>query len=108
MIQKLIFFIILSLFNISAFADENLDQWYDTDKTYFDLILEGFEVKGYNSSTINLQEGLIYLVFVTVLQKNTEVYECHEYQTLNTNLQTLDMSVICRKLVQPYIRGIGT
>ena len=53
MIQKLIFFIILSLFNISAFADENLDQWYDTDKTYFYLIQEGFEVKGYNSSTIN-------------------------------------------------------
>ena len=83
-------------------------QWLDSKKTYKDLIEEGYEVKSYDSTTIKTDNGLTIIMFVTVLQKNTEVYECHEYQTLNTNLQTLDMSVICRKLVQPYIRGIGT
>ena len=48
------------------------------------------------------------MFFVTVLQKKTQVYECQEYQTLDINMQTLDMNFVCRKLVQPYKRGLGT
>ena len=42
------------------------------------------------------------------LQKNNLVYECQEYQTLDESMQTLNMSPVCRKLVQPYKRGLGT
>ena len=48
------------------------------------------------------------MFFVTVLQKNNIVYECQEYQTLDETMQTLDMNLVCRKLVQPYTRGLGT
>ena len=48
------------------------------------------------------------MMFVTVLQKEKEVFECQEYQTMDDNLQTLDMSLICKKLTQPYLRGVGT
>ena len=48
------------------------------------------------------------MFFVTVLQKDKEVYECQEYQTLDETMQTLDMRFVCRKLVQPYKMGIGT
>ena len=54
------------------------------------------------------QNGYILMFFVTVLQKNNIVYECQEYQTLDETMQTLDMSLVCRKLVQPYKRGLGT
>ena len=48
------------------------------------------------------------MFFVTVLQKNKEVYECQEYQTLDQNMQTVELTFICRKLVQPYEKGLGT
>ena len=48
------------------------------------------------------------LLFVTVLQKNNDLYECQEYQTMDSNLETLDMNIICKQLVQPYQRGLGT
>ena len=48
------------------------------------------------------------MFFVTVLQKDKEVYECQEYQTVNDNLQTLDLAFVCRKITQPYTIGIGT
>jgi hypothetical protein len=48
------------------------------------------------------------MFFVTVLQKNREVYECQEYQTVDENLQTLDLSFVCREITQPYKIGIGT
>ena len=48
------------------------------------------------------------LLFVTVLQKDKELYECQEYQTIDQNLETLDMSLVCKQLVQPYERGVGT
>ena len=55
-------------------ADESsIDQWEDTKKTYKDLISEGFEVKAYDSTTIRSDNGLILILFVTVLQKNNEV-----------------------------------
>ena len=42
------------------------------------------------------------------LIKDNEVYECQEYQTIDKNVETLDMNLICKELVQPYERGIGT
>ena len=95
-------------FSTELFAENNIDQWKDSEKTYKDLIEEGFEIKAYDTNTINVERGLIVLLFITVLQKNKEVFECQEYQTLDENLNTLDMSLICRELTQPYQKGIGT
>ena len=105
-ILSLFLFLILMSFNLQA--DINIDQWQDSKKTYKDLIDEGFEVKAYDTSSIETQNGLILMIFVTVLQKNKEVYECQEYQTLDQNMLTLDLSFICREIVQPYELGIGT
>ena len=108
MFYKIIIFFSLILYSNCVYADANSDQWRDSDKTYYDLIQEGFEVKGYNINSINSESGLILMFFVTVLQKNKKVYECQEYQTFDSNMQTLDMTFICRELVQPYQKGIGT
>ena len=89
-------------------AETNIDQWQDSNKTYKDLVEEGFEVKAYDTSTLTTESGLILMFFVTVLQKDKEVYECQEYQTVDETLQTLDLNFICRKIVQPYKIGIGT
>ena len=62
----------------------------------------------YASKDSTLENGFLLMFFVTVLQKDKKVYECQEYQTLDINLQTLDMSVVCRELVQPYTKGLGT
>ena len=108
--RKLIKFltIIFCMFSVSVLANPNLDQWLDTNKTYKDLINEGYEVKSYSISDIQTNNGLMLLLFVTVLQKDDELYECQEYQTMDQNLETLDMTLICKKLVQPYQRGVGT
>ena len=108
MIYKLLFFIFLLFVNSALYAEPDIDQWEDSEKTYKDLIDEGFEVKAYDTSTLKTESGLILMFFVTVLQKNKEVYECQEYQTVDENLQTLDLSFICRKITQPYKIGIGT
>ena len=108
MIYKFLFFIFLLFANAALYAESDIDQWQDSEKTYLDLIDEGFEVKAYDTSTLKTESGLILMFFVTVLQKNKEVYECQEYQTVDGNLQTLDLSFVCRKLTQPYKRGIGT
>ena len=107
---KLFVSIIISFvfFSYFAYAKNHIDQWIDSDKTYLDLIEEGFEVKGYDTSEIKLDEGLILLLFISVLQKNKEVYECHEYQTLDNTMTTLDMSLVCRKLSQPFTKGLDT
>ena len=42
------------------------------------------------------------------IRDSNEVYECQEYQTIDKNVETLDMNLICKELVQPYERGIGT
>ena len=107
MIYKLLFFIILLFFNSVLYAESDIDQWYDSEKTYKDLIDDGFEVKAYDTSTLKIESGLILMFFVTVLQKDREVYECQEYQTVDENLQTLDLSFVCRKITQPYKIGIG-
>ena len=108
--RKLIkFTTLLSLFfSTTIFANPNLDQWLDSEKTYKDLINEGFEVKSYAINNIETANGLYILLFVTVLQKDNELYECQEYQTIDKMIETLDMTLICKELVQPYERGLGT
>jgi hypothetical protein len=109
LIMKKITLIIFLIFYPTTLLGNNVvDQWTDGEKTYKDLINEGFEIKSYDTNTIKIEGGLIILLFVTVLQKEKEVYECQEYQTLDNNMKTLDMSLVCRKLSQPYKRGIGT
>ena len=108
MIRLLLIFIFIFFYNTFVFADENTDQWKDSNLTYKDLIDQGFKVKAYDTSTITTDGGLIILFFVTVLQKEKKVYECQEYQTLDGNMKTLDMSMICRELTQPYKRGVDT
>ena len=80
----------------------------ESDKSYKDLIDEGFEVKSYDITTIEIQDGIKIILFVTVLQKEKEVFECQEYQTLDESMQTLDLTLICRELTQPFQKGVGT
>ena len=101
-------FILTLIYSCISNANPNLDQWLDTEKTYKDLINDGFEVKSYSINDIQTSNGLTLLLFVTVLQKKDDVYECQEYQTIDQNLETLDLTLICKQLVQPYQRGLGT
>ena len=101
----LLFFILFTSFSN---ANPNADQWIESDKTYKDLINEGFEVKSYAMNNIETANGLYILLFVTVLQKENEIYECQEYQTIDKSIDTLDMTLICKELVQPYEKGLGT
>ena len=89
-------------------ANPNADQWIESDKTYKDLINDGFEVKSYAMNNIETANDLYVLLFVTVLQKNNEIYECQEYQTIDKGIKTLDMTLVCKELVQPYEKGLGT
>ena len=91
-----------------SLADPNNDQWKDSKKTYLDLINEGFEVKGYDVSNFKDSQGNMYMFFVTVLQKGRKIYECQEYQVFDDTMDTLDLSFICRELVQPYKKGLKT
>ena len=104
---NLMFVLMLTLTNLAS-SNPNLDQWLDTEKTYKDLINEGYEVKSYSISDIQTSNGLMLLLFVTVLQKDNDIFECQEYQTMDQNLETLDMNLICKQLVQPYERGLAT
>ena len=100
--------IIVMTFTSLVNANPNTDQWLESEKTYKDLINEGFEVKSYAINNIETANGLYILLFVTVLQKDDELYECQEYQTIDKMIETLDMTLICKELVQPYERGLGT
>ena len=108
--KKLISFIFIIFLFIPqfSFGSPNLDQWLDTEKTYKDLIDDGYEVKSYSISDIKTANGLMLILFVTVLQKDKEIYECQEYQTIDKMIETFDMQLICKQLVQPYERGLGT
>ena len=109
--RKLKFFLIITLFlsfPLILKANPNADQWMESDKSYKDLINEGFEVKSYAMNNIETANGLYILLFVTVLQKNNDIYECQEYQTIDKAIETLDMTLICKELVQPYEKGLGT
>ena len=107
-IKNLSQFLFCFFLSFPVFAEIEIDQWKDSDKTYYDLIQEGFEVQAYDITNIEVKNGYIFMFFVTVLQKENSVYECQEYQTFDSNMQTLDMTFICRELVQPYQKGIGT
>jgi len=100
--------IIVMTFTSLVNANPNTDQWLESEKTYKDLVNEGFEVKSYAINNIETANGLYILLFVTVLQKDNELYECQEYQTIDKMIETLDMTLICKELVQPYERGLGT
>jgi hypothetical protein len=109
--RKLKFFLIITLFlsfPLILKANPNADQWMESDKSYKDLINEGFEVKSYAMNNIETANGLYILLFVTVLQKNNDIYECQEYQTIDKSIETLNMTLICKELVQPYEKGLGT
>ena len=109
--RKLSFLIsafIIYFFTFSLYANPNIDQWMESDKSYKDLINDGFEVKSYAINKVEASNGLFILLFVTVLQKKDEIYECQEYQTIDRTIETLDMQLICKELVQPYERGLGT
>ena len=67
---KFILIIFLIFFSSNIFAESNTDQWSDSKKTYKTLIDEGFEVKAYDTNTIKTDDGLIILLFITVLQKD--------------------------------------
>jgi len=110
MVKRKLSYIITILFLISSLANANpnIDQWMESDKSYKDLINEGFVVKSYAMNTIETANGLYILLFVTVLQKEKELYECQEYQTIDKTIETIDMTLICKELVQPYERGLGT
>ena len=101
---------IILFFFFSTFANSNpnADQWIESDKTYKDLINDGFEVKSYAFNNVETENGLYILLFITVLQKENDIYECQEYQTIDKTIETLDMHLICKQLVQPYERGLGT
>ena len=83
---------VLVVFSFIALAEADIDQWQDVDKTYIDLVEEGFEVKAYDMNTIKTESGFLLMFFVTVLQKDKEVYECQEYQTLDETMQTIDLN----------------
>ena len=109
MVLKFFLQLIIYLFlSLAIFAEANLDQWQDSEKTYYDLVQEGYEVKAYDISKVETNKGYLFMFFVSVLQKENQVYECQEYQTLDENMQTINTTFVCRKLVQPYIRGLGT
>ena len=108
MIYRFLLFIFILLFCKSLFADPNNDQWKDTDRTYLELIQEGFEIKAYDMSNFKDSLGNMYMFFVTVLQKNKRVFECQEYQVFDNLMNTLDLTFVCRELVKPYKKGIET
>tara|TARA_B100000674_G_scaffold283324_1_gene234462 strand:- start:298 stop:633 length:336 start_codon:yes stop_codon:yes gene_type:complete len=105
---SILLFSIFTLFSNLSVANPNLDQWLETEKSYKDLVNEGFQVKSYAISDLEISNGIKIILFVTVLQKDSELYECQEYQTIDQNMETLDMNLVCKELVQPYQRGIGT
>lgn len=104
---SLIFIFFLSI-PLTVNGNPDTDQWNESEKTYKDLINEGFEVKSYAMNNIETANGLYILLFVTVLQKDNKIFECQEYQTINKEIKTLDMTLICKELVQPYEKGLGT
>ena len=107
-LKVFLFGVIVMAFSSVLNANPNTDQWLESEKTYKDLINEGFEVKSYAINDIETANGLYVLLFVTILQKDNELYECQEYQTIDKMIETLDMTLICKELVQPYERGLGT
>ena len=106
--KKFLILIIILFISNKLVAENITDQWSDSDFTYKDLIDSGFEVKAYDTSTLEVANGMTIMFFVTVLQKDKEVYECQEYQTFDIDMNTISLSVICRELIQPFVEGLVT
>ena len=62
--NNLLAIIFIVFFSTNIFAENILDQWKDSNKTYKDLINEGYEVKSYDTTTIESDRGLIILLFI--------------------------------------------
>ena len=105
---KLLTVIFLFFLFSPVLADPNNDQWKDSEKTYQELIKQGFEVKAYDMTNFRDLNGNMYMFFVTVLQKSRTVYECQEYQVFDTDMNTIDLTFVCRELVKPYKKGLDT
>tara|TARA_Y100000590_G_scaffold455400_1_gene603980 strand:- start:4 stop:336 length:333 start_codon:yes stop_codon:yes gene_type:complete len=101
------FVFLFTSFN-SAIADSDNDQWIDKKQTYYELIQDGYEVKAYDITNFKDSMGNMYMFFVTVLQKSKTVIECQEYQVFDQDMNTISLTFVCRELVKPYRRGIGT
>ena len=106
--KRLFFLFVCAFLSLSVHGEPNIDQWIDDNKTYYDLIQEGFEIKAYDMSNFKDSLGNMYMFFVTVLQKNKRVFECQEYQVFDNLMNTLDLTFVCRELVKPYKKGIDT
>ena len=104
-IYKLFIFIFLLFISNYSFSETYMDQWEDSDKSYLDLIEQGYQVIAYDMSNFKDKMGNMYMFFVTVLQKNKTVFECQEYQIFDEYMNTIDLTVVCRKLVQPFKKG---
>ena len=72
--KKFLILIIILFISNKLVAENITDQWSDSDFTYKDLIDSGFEVKAYDTSTLEVANGMTIMFFVTVLQKDKEVY----------------------------------
>lgn len=105
---RILVFLFLILLSSQLNADPNNDQWKDTNKTYHELIQDGFEVKAYDISNFKDAQGNMYMFFVTVLQKERKVIECQEYQIFDQDMNTVSLTFVCRELVFPYKRGLDT
>ena len=71
-------FSVFLFFSNLSIANPNIDQWLESEKSYKDLINEGFEVKSYAISDIEVGNDLTIILFVTVLQKDNNLYECQD------------------------------
>ena len=91
------------LFSNILSANPNIDQWLESDKSYKDLINEGFEVKSYAISDIEVGDGLTIILFVTVLQKDQELYECQEYQTIDKNVENKKIVSLFLTIVELHL-----
>ena len=60
--------VILMAFSSVLNANPNTDQWLESEKTYKDLINEGFEVKSYAISDIEVAGGLIIILLLIFLK----------------------------------------
>ena len=105
---NLIFLFIFIFLSGFVYAEADTDQWKDSEKTYKDLINEGYEVKAYDTTTIKADSGLIILFFVTVLQRERKFLNVKNIKHLDSNMTTLNISMMCRNLTQPYQIGVGT
>ena len=61
-----LFSVFLCFSNLSI-ANPNIDQWLESEKSYKDLINEGFEVKSYAISDIEVGNELTIILFLSLI-----------------------------------------